>query len=290
MQRWNTQRWNTVAIIGVGLLGGSIGLALRKRKLAKTVIGIGRKKGSLAKALSRQCVTKTTTSVAKGVAAADLIIICTPVETVAQFAAEAAKACPAGAIITDVGSTKVTIVREAEAEIGKLTKKQVAFIGSHPLAGSEKTGCEAAQAELFKDRLVIVTPTAKTHPDAIERISGLWKALGGKVASMSPDDHDAVLARTSHLPHLIASVLAAATPGGLVSITGAGWRDTTRIAAGDAELWRQILLANAGHTLSALDDFERVLSWFRSAMQTGDGQALAELLQQGKVRRDAVGS
>jgi prephenate dehydrogenase len=284
------QRWDTVAIIGVGLLGGSIGLALRKRKLAKTIVGIGRKKNSLAKALSRKCVSKTTTSVAKGVAGAELIVICTPVETVAQFAAEAAQACPSGAIITDVGSTKVTIVREAEAAIGRLLKKQVAFIGSHPLAGSEKTGCEAAQAELFKDRLVIVTPTAKTHPDAIEKVGGLWKSLGGKVASMSPDDHDAVLARTSHLPHLIASVLAAATPGGLVSITGPGWRDATRIAAGDPELWRQILLANAGHTLSALDDFERVLSWFRSALQTGDGQALAELLQQGKVRRDAVGS
>jgi prephenate dehydrogenase len=99
-----------------------------------------------------------------------------------------------------------------------------------------------------------------------------------------------VLARTSHLPHLIAAVLAASTPGGLVSITGPGWQGTTRIAAGDPELWRQILLANAGHTLSALDDFERVLSWFRSALQTGDGEALAELLMQGKVRRDAVGS
>jgi prephenate dehydrogenase len=284
------QRWNTVAIIGVGLLGGSIGLALRKRKLAKTVVGIGRRKASLAKALSRRCVSKTTTSLAKGVAGAELIIVCTPVETVAQYAAEAARACAPGAIITDVGSTKVKIVRDADAELAKLTKKQVTFVGSHPLAGSEKTGCEAARHDLFKDRVVIVTPTPKTNPDAVEKVGSLWKSLGGKVLHMPPDDHDAVLARTSHLPHLIASVLAASTPGGLVSITGAGWRDTTRIAAGDPELWRQILLANASHTLSALDDFERVLSWFRSALQAGDGQALAELLQHGKVRRDAVGS
>jgi prephenate dehydrogenase len=284
------QRWNIVAIIGVGLLGGSIGLALRKRKLAKTVVGIGRRKSSLAKALSRRCVNKTTTSLAKGVAGAELIIVCTPVETVAQYAAEAARACAPGAIITDVGSTKGKIVRDADAELAKLTKKHVTFVGSHPLAGSEKTGCEAAQAELFKDRVVIVTPTTKTDPAAVEKVGALWKSLGGKVLHMPPDDHDAVLARTSHLPHLIASVLAASTPGGLVSITGAGWRDTTRIAAGDPELWRQILLANAAHTLSALDDFERVLSWFRSALQAGDGQALAELLQHGKVRRDAVGS
>jgi prephenate dehydrogenase len=284
------QRFNTVAIIGVGLLGGSIGLALRKRKLAKTVVGIGRRKASLVKALSRRCVHKTTTSLAKGVAGAELIIVCTPVETVAQYAAEAARACAPGAIITDVGSTKGKIVRDADAELARLTKKRVTFVGSHPLAGSEKTGCEAAQAELFKDRVVIVTPTTKTDPGAVEKVGLLWKLLGGKVLQMPPDDHDAVLARTSHLPHLIASVLAASTPGGLVSITGAGWRDTTRIAAGDPELWRQILLANAGHTLSALDDFERVLSWFRSALQAGDGQALAELLQHGKVRRDAVGS
>jgi prephenate dehydrogenase len=283
-------RFNTVAIIGVGLLGGSIGLALRKRKLAKTVVGIGRRKSSLAKALARRCVNKTTTSLAKGVAEAELIVVCTPVETVARYAAEAAKACRPGAIITDVGSTKGKIALAADAELARLTKKRVTFVGSHPLAGSEKTGCEAARHDLFKDRVVIVTPTPKSDADAVETVGSFWKSLGGRVIHMPPDDHDAVLARTSHLPHLISSALAAATPGGLVSLTGAGWRDATRIAAGDPELWRQILLANGTHTLSALDDFERVLAWFRSALAAGDGQALAELLQHGKVRRDAVGS
>lgn len=283
-------RWNTVAIVGVGLIGGSIGLALRKRKLAKTIVGIGRKKASLAKALAKKCVTKTTTSLPKGVEAADLTIICTPVETIAPYAAEVARHCPAGAVITDAGSTKATIVRDADAALAKLNKKQVAFVGSHPLAGSEKTGCEAARADLFQRRVVIVTPNSKTNPDSVAKVGALWTALGAKVIHLPPDDHDAVLARTSHLPHLVASILATATPAGLLSLAGSGWQDTTRIASGDPELWRQILLANAGHTLSALDDFERVLSWARSALQAGDGQALAELLLQGKTRRDAVGS
>ena len=173
-------------------------------------------------------------------AGAELIIVCTPVETVAQYAAEAARACAPGAIITDVGSTKGKIVRDADAELAKLTKKQVTFVGSHPLAGSEKTGCEAAQAELFKDRVVIVTPTPKTDPGAVEKVGALWKSLGGKVLHMSPDDHDAVLARTSHLPHLIASALAAATPG------GAGLAHRHRLARYDADRRRRrrIVAAN----------------------------------------------
>lgn len=283
-------RWDTVAIIGVGLIGGSIGLALRKRKLAKTIVGIGRRRGSLAKALDRGCVTSKTTSIASGVAKAQLVIVCTPVEHVAEHVAEAARHCPAGTIITDVGSTKQQIVREADAAIKKLGKADVTFVGSHPIAGSERAGCEAARADLFDRRIVIVTPTPQTKPEAVAAVGQFWQKLGADVLPMTPDDHDAVLARISHLPHLIASTLAVATPSGLLPLTGGGWRDTTRVAAGDAELWRQILLMNAAHTLSALDDFEKVLSWIRSALQSGNGDELAKLLAEGKRRRDTVGS
>jgi prephenate dehydrogenase len=283
------QRWNTVAIVGVGLLGGSIGLALRKRKLAKAIVGIGRRRSSLAKALDRKCVTSTTTSLARGVAEAQLVIICTPVELVAGQATEVAARCPKGAIVTDVGSTKAAIVRDAQAALAR-ADCPATFVGSHPLAGSEKAGCEAARADLFEGRLVVVTPTDRTPAAAVATVESFWKALGAKTVSMSPEEHDAAIARTSHLPHLLASALAAATPEALLPLTASGWQDTTRIAAGDVELWRQILLSNAAHTLSALADFETVLSRLRAGIESGDGPALAALLAEGKRRRDTVGS
>jgi prephenate dehydrogenase len=278
-----------VAIVGVGLLGGSIGLALRRRRIAKNVVGIGRRRSSLAKALALQCVTATTTSIARGVAEAQLVVVCTPVECIASHAAEAARHCSAGAIITDVGSTKRQIVAAAESALAQLDGR-AAFVGSHPLAGSEKTGADAARADLFVDRVVVVTPSEQTPPAAADRVEAFWRSLGARTLRMSPDEHDAALARTSHLPHLVASALAAATPEELLPLTATGWQDTTRIAAGDADLWRQIFLSNQPHTLKALADFETVLSRFRAALESKDGALLLELLVEGKRRRDAVGS
>jgi prephenate dehydrogenase len=284
------QGFDTVAIVGVGLLGGSIGLALRKRKLAKHVVGIGRRRSSLAKALAHKCVTSTTTSMPRGVADAELIVVCTPVECIVSHAAEAARHCPAGALITDVGSTKGGIVAAAEAALSELDSRG-SFVGSHPLAGSEKTGAEAARADLFVDRVVIVTPSPRTSPTAAAKtIEAFWRSLGARTRTMSPDEHDAALACTSHIPHLVASALAAATPEELLPLTATGWQDTTRVAAGDAELWRQIFLSNEAHTLKALADFETVLSRFRAALESKDGALLLELLAEGKRRRDAVGS
>ncbi|MEX2173253.1 MAG: prephenate dehydrogenase/arogenate dehydrogenase family protein [Pirellulaceae bacterium] len=282
------QRWDTVALIGVGLIGGSIGLALRKRKLAGQVIGIGRRRSSLAKALALGCVTKTTTSIRRGVGQASLIVVCTPVEQIPEHVAEAAQHCPADALITDAGSTKALLVGQALAALAGRSAER--FVGSHPLAGSEKAGAAAARADLLDGRLVVVTPTKETPPATTDRIRAFWQSLGARVVFMSPDQHDASIARTSHLPHIVASALAAATPEHLLPLTAAGWCDTTRVAAGDAELWRQILLANCVHSLKALADFERVLARLRTALETGDGPLLAEILAEGKRRRDAVAS
>lgn len=273
---------NTVAIVGVGLIGGSIGLALRGRQLAERVIGIGRRKSSLDQALAAGCVTEVTTSLAEGVRSAELTVVCTPVESIAQHVAEIAQACPPGCLITDAGSTKGQIVANVPAA--------ARFVGSHPIAGGEKTGPEAARADLFEGRVAVVTPIAASNLAAVTAIESFWQSLGARVVRMSPDEHDAALALTSHLPHLVASALAAATPESVLPLTGTGWQDTTRVAAGDVELWRQIFLANRSHTLKALDDFGTVLEQFRAALQSGDGTLLAALLAEGKRRRDALGS
>jgi prephenate dehydrogenase len=284
--------WNTVAIIGVGLIGGSIGLALRQRKLAQTIVGIGRRRESLEKALSRGCITQISTAIAEGVQQADLVIVCTPVESIAQHIAEAAAAAPAGCIITDAGSTKAQLVADAEKALAAKFPGKLPFVGSHPIAGSEMNGPEAAQVDLFEARIAVMTPTDRTEPDAASAIEEFWQSLGADVIKMDPAAHDAIVARTSHLPHLIAAALAAITPndGQCQPLIGNGWTDTTRIASGDPELWRQILLANRGPTLNALADFETVLRTWRHALESGNGQLLTQLLKEGKSRRDAVGS
>jgi prephenate dehydrogenase len=284
--------WNTVAIVGVGLIGGSIGLTLRERKLAKRIVGIGRRKESLDQALAVGCTTEITMSIADGVKDADLVVVCTPVEFIAAHVADAARHCRDDCLVTDAGSTKVEIVAQAEAAFRVRFPSQIRFAGSHPIAGSERNGPEAASATLFEDRVVVVTPTERTDPAALLAIEEFWQSLGARTRRMAADEHDAVVARTSHLPHLVASALAANTPsnGQTWPLIGSGWADTTRIAAGDPELWRQIFLANRGPTLNALADFETVLKTWRNALENADGTLLFALLQEGKRRRDAVGS
>jgi prephenate dehydrogenase len=166
------------------------------------------------------------------------------------------------------------------------------FVGSHPIAGSERNGPEAAAADLFAGRVAVVTPTDRSDDGAVRAVEEFWESLGSRVLRMTPQEHDAILARTSHLPHLVASALAATTPGNgeTLPLTGSGWSDTTRIAAGDPELWRQIFLANRGATLSALTDFENVLKSWRHALESADGSLVLALLKEGKLRRDAVGN
>ncbi len=284
--------WNTVAIIGVGLIGGSIGLALRERKLAGQIVGIGRRRESLEKALARGCVTQISTSIADGVKQAELVVGCTPVESIAQRVAEAAAAAPAGCLITDAGSTKAQIVADVEQALASRFAGKIPFVGSHPIAGSEQSGPEAAVADLFDGRAVVITPTELSEPAAVAAIEEFWKSLGARTMQMHPAEHDAIVARTSHLPHLVASALAATTYPDVeyLPLIGNGWSDTTRIAAGDPELWRQIFQANRGPVLSALTDFQGVLNTWRHALERGDGQLFAALLKEGKKQRDALGS
>ncbi len=279
-------KWDTVAIFGVGLIGGSIGLGLRKRGLARQIVGIGRSTERLQHALDAGSVTEITTDLAAGVKNAQLVIVCTPVERIVEHVMQVAQHCPTEALLTDAGSTKLQIVSQLDE---RLPSDGPAFVGSHPLAGSEKSGSENADEDLFKQRTVVVTPTSQSCPTAVETITNFWSSLDAQVAERTPQEHDAALATTSHLPHLIASVLAATTPAEELELTASGWQDTTRIAAGDPELWRQIVNDNRDNVLTSLDHFEQTLSKLRTAIHDQDGAALLEILTQGKQNRDAVG-
>jgi prephenate dehydrogenase len=199
---------------------------------------------------------------------------------------EAGTACRPGTLLTDAGSTKGAIVRAVEGRL----PTGVSFVGSHPLAGSEKRGVEYADAELFQDRVTVVTPTEQTDPATLERTVAFWKALGSRVTIMEPDEHDRALALTSHLPHLLASALAGVLPAELRDLTATGFRDTTRIAAGDPSIWTGILLQNRAALLDALSGVHERLEEFKAALEAGNPAAVDALLTRGKRNRDALGN
>ena len=278
-------QWNRVTIVGVGLIGGSIGIDLLRRGLAREVIGVGRRQESLAAAKQAGAATRTTLDLAEGVAGAELVVVCTPVGRIVDDVLMAARYAPLGALITDAGSTKVEIV----AALADALPAGARFVGSHPLAGGERSGPSAATAELFVGRTVIVTPTTATEPGVEQAIREFWQQLGARVVTMLPDDHDRAVATTSHLPHLAATALAVATSARDLPLVARGWLDTTRIAAGDADLWRQIIAANRSHVLESLARFECELADLRRAVEQQDWPRLEALLAEGKRIRDAAG-
>ncbi len=279
------RQWDSVAIVGVGLIGASIGLALRKRGLAQRIIGIGRNAQRLQEARDGGAVTEFSTDMARGAAEAQLIVVCTPVGHIVSHVRQAAASAP-GALLTDAGSTKSQICRELAAT----PELAARFVGSHPMAGSEKSGARHGRADLFVDRVTVVTPGQDRSTDLTSQIEDFWRSLGSLVVRMTPEAHDAAVAAVSHTPHVVASVLAAATPEQLLSLAGSGWGDTTRVAAGDVELWLQILLQNRQPVLKALDEFSATLAQFRAALDAEDRQQIAHLLELGKLRRDAFGN
>lgn len=276
----------TLTIVGVGLIGGSIGLAARRRKVADRILGAGRRQAALDQALAVGAIHEGSLDLTGAVHHADVAVFCTPVDCIARQVLDAASGCAPGTLLTDAGSTKAEIVRSVEGRLAK----GVAFVGSHPLAGSEKRGAEHADADLFQDRLTIVTRTAATDARAVERTTAFWQALGSRVQVMGPEEHDRALALTSHLPHLVAAALAGILPPEQYPFTASGFRDTTRIAAGDSTLWTGIFAQNRPAVLESLKHFEDRLTQFREALALGDWAALGELLAQAKKVRDALGS
>jgi prephenate dehydrogenase len=277
---------DTLTIVGVGLIGGSIGLAAKRYGLARRVVGVGRQQNSLDRARALGTIDEGHLDAESVVAESQLVIFCTPVDRIAAQVLSLAPRCAPGTILSDAGSTKAAIVHGVEGRL----PPGVAFVGAHPLAGSERRGPEFASAELFKDRCTVLTPTAHTDAGALEQVRAFWHGLGARVMHLSPEEHDRALALTSHLPHLVAAALANTLPPELHELTATGFRSTTRIAAGDPGLWAAIFRHNRGAVLEALSTLEQRLGAFRCALEDEAAPALEPLLVQAKKVRDALGS
>jgi prephenate dehydrogenase len=279
-------RIGTLTIVGVGLIGGSLGLAARQRGVAGRVLGAGRQQATLERARHLGVIDEGFLDLTAAVRRADVAVFCTPVDHIAEQVVAAAPACGPGTLLTDAGSTKAAIVAAVEGRL----PKGVAFVGSHPLAGSEKRGPEHADGCLFEGRVTVVTRTPRTDPAALERTVAFWRALGSRVKVMAPDEHDVALALTSHLPHLVAAALAGLLPPEFRELTASGFRDTTRVAAGDPSLWTGIFLQNRGPVRQALAGLEERLGRFGAALEAADAATLDDLLAQAKKVRDALGN
>jgi prephenate dehydrogenase len=272
-----------VCIIGVGLLGGSIGLALHRKRLAKQVVGVGRSVTKLETAIRRGAIDLATDDILVGAKDADLVIACVPVKSIVDTLAVAATVAKPHAILTDVGSTKQTIVRAA---LGRLRDDQ--FVGSHPIAGGHHSGVEHAVGTLFDGALVVITPSDTTHPDLIQRITDFWESMGARLCHLTPAEHDEALAMSSHLPHMVAAALAGSTPEEMIPFVGKGWMDSTRIASGNPQLWRQILEENHRPALQAMKKFATICDAWIEALEQSDFDRIEQLLQTGKSIREAV--
>ena len=279
--------FETVAIVGPGLIGGSIGMGLKQAGLAGRVIGIGHRQGSIGKAVELGAIDEGTLELAKGVADADLVILCAGVALVPVHAGKALPVMKPGSILTDVGSTKREITEKIEALIGK---RNVSYVGTHPLAGMEKRGVEAARGDLFRGSICIFTPTAHTTPEAKQRLAAMWSALGARVKELDARTHDKLISEISHLPHLVAAALVNGASREALELAATGFRDTTRIAAGDPELWAEILLANRENVARGLLLLLEQVRAFAMALDRNDKEALLRVLQSAKDRRDKLGN
>ncbi len=277
-----------ISIIGVGLLGGSIGLAVKRRKLAREVAGFVRRAASVKDCERAAAVDFATTDLLAAVSGADLVILCTPLAQMRALTEHFLPALKRGAVVTDVGSVKADVVRELDA---LLKKSGAHFVGSHPMAGGEKMGVQAAKADLFVNAVCVVTPAKKSNAAAVGKVEKFWKSLGGRTIRLNPAQHDILASRSSHLPHIAAATLAnlvlnPAQPKALAALCATGFRDTTRIASGSPEMWRDIALANRKNVARSVETFVGELKNFQAALKRNDAKAIERFFTNAKGRRD----
>ena len=276
--------FDTLVVVGVGLLGGSVALAARQRGIVRRVIGVGRTAARLEQAREANVVDDISTNLAAAASQANLLIFATPVNLIVSGVREIATACRPGTLITDVGSTKGHLCRELVDGL----PNTVSFIGSHPLAGSEKQGWEHSRADLFDGRVCVVTPMDASPRDRLAQLTAFWQAIGMSVVEMTPEAHDLALAQTSHVPHVVASALARTLADDNRSLAATGFADTTRIAAGDPNVWVPILLDNRDAVLTSLDEFSAEVAVIREALIRSDADEIRRLWEQGKAIREQL--
>lgn len=281
--------FKTVVIVGPGLIGGSLGMALKNRRLAGRVIGVGRRQSSLDKALSLGAVDEISLDANSAAQDADLVVLATAVSLVMRQAQELLPVMRPGAILTDVGSVKGAIC-DAVAHGFSEKPKGARFVGGHPIAGSEQRGIESAKADLFEKTLCILTPDQRTDHDGAgcRAVRAMWETVGSRVIEMTTQRHDDLLAEISHMPHVIAGCMVEAVSGEALQVAGKGFLDTTRIASGDPALWLDICLANRESLLRALEGVGKQLEEFRDALQRKDSDGIQRILSIAKQRRDSV--
>jgi len=280
---------DTLAIIGLGLMGGSLGLAAKARGVAGRVAAYSRSASSREEALAGNVVDEVFETPEDAVAGADLVVLCTPVLTMPELAKAICDRLPDGCIVTDVGSTKGFLVRE----LGQaFADSPAVFVGSHPMAGSEKTGVDAARADLYDGARVIVTRESGGSGDAADRVVAFWKALGAEVSVMSPQEHDAIIARTSHLPHMVAAALVAAIDRDEQDVgpfCGPGFRCTTRVAEGSEHVWHDIVKTNLDAIRIELDAFCDELAGLRDLLEGEDLEKVRSYLAECRAKRARLG-
>ncbi|WP_339830006.1 prephenate/arogenate dehydrogenase family protein [uncultured Parvibaculum sp.] len=280
-----------VALIGLGLIGGSLGHAMKRRGLAGHIAGHARSAATRARALELGFIDSAHETAAASAKDADLVVICTPVGALSAVAAEIEPALKKGAIVTDVGSVKVAVVRD----VGPHIPDGIHFIPGHPIAGTEESGPDAGFAELFDGRWCILTPVPGTDAGALEKLSAFWTACGSNVDIMEPRHHDLVLAIVSHLPHIIAynivgtaSDLETVTQSEVIKYSASGFRDFTRLAASDPTMWRDVCLNNREPILEMLARFSEDLTALQRAIRWGDGDVLFDLFTRTRAIRRSI--
>jgi prephenate dehydrogenase len=274
-------RPNRLSILGVGLLGGSIGLAAKSNATASVVVGYGHRESTLRRALEMGAIDESASSCEQAVAGADLVILCTPVGLFEQLLRQIAPVVANGAIVTDVGSTKRSVVELAEA----ILPKSASFVGSHPMAGSEKRGIDYARPDLFQGAHCILTPTPATDPAALAMVEQFWRRLGMQTQQMPPAEHDRRVCDVSHLPHAVAAALIAMQEDESLPLAGKGFLDTTRIAGGDGALWRDIFQDNRDNLVNSITRLRSSLDRLEKLLDPSQRQALAQWLDQAAERR-----
>ncbi|HXF67254.1 MAG TPA: prephenate dehydrogenase/arogenate dehydrogenase family protein [Burkholderiales bacterium] len=280
-------RIDKLVVIGVGLIGGSFAAALKRARAVARVVGVGRTRANLATALRLGIVDEASRDPAGAVRDADLVLLAVPVGQMAAAMAAIAPALPSRAVVTDAGSTKCDVVANARRFLGTAFPR---FVPAHPIAGTEKSGAAAASPALFRGRTVIVTPQPETAAEALSLVRRAWEACGARVRRLEAQEHDAILAAVSHLPHVVAFALVGMLarrrdPARLFGFSAGGLRDTVRIAGSSPEMWADICRANREALLAAIEDYEDELERVRGAIERGDAATLRRVFERARAAR-----